>query len=285
MKFKDLYRHICLISLFSVAISAMSAKLVRMENPLVDKTNTAQLFIDAVELTPDSTTVTMHTYCYMGNNINIQPSVKLVHKGKSYSLRCANGIELGKNIDLPVLSDTIFTLSFEPLPIKTKTFDFIVGENESDFKLEGVHTDMTVDSHTPLELLKELPTQKWEKGNAVLKGKILNYQPDEEQTLVTVTPHSALGRLIDKKIGIASVNSEGSFEVIIPLIQSYQACYLNTPVFYGVIQAQAQDIKGKFAVSGYSSYIEIGKDGTIANSGFLHGLENIKKLLDDEIAR
>ncbi len=50
-------------------------------------------------------------------------------------------------------------------------------------------------------------------------------------------------------------------------------------------QSQAQDLKNKFALRGYPSYIVIGKDGSIVFSGSLHGLHNIKKLFDEEIAK
>jgi len=77
----------------------------------------------------------------MDNNIGIQPSVRLVVDGKSYPLRSANGIELDTCIDIPALSDSVFSLSFEPLPMKTKSFDFIEGDGDSVFRLEGIHTD------------------------------------------------------------------------------------------------------------------------------------------------
>ncbi len=271
-----LCRHICLVSLlFFVSVLAMGAKTVKMQNPLVDHTNTAKLFIDAVELTPDSTTVTCHTYCYMGNNIRIQPSVKLVHEGKNYPLRNANGIELGKWIDMPALGDTIFTLSFEPLPIKTKSFDFIEGDGDSDFRLEGIHTDMTFDSQTPIEMLNELPAQKWENGTAVLKGKILNYQPDGELTSVEIYPRSALGRLIDKNIGVAPVNSDGSFEVKLPLFQSYQPCFFTAPGFYGLIYLSPE--KETFVTIDQAqrwSRGHKGTDGSVVFSGANEQLNN-----------
>ncbi|MDE5814451.1 MAG: TlpA family protein disulfide reductase, partial [Muribaculaceae bacterium] len=50
-------------------------------------------------------------------------------------------------------------------------------------------------------------------------------------------------------------------------------------------QAQAQDIKSKFALSGYPSYIVIGKDGSVEYSGFIHGLDNVRKILDEAIAK
>ncbi len=221
--------------LLSIAALPMAAKVKKVENPLVDKTNTAKLFIDAVELSPDSTTLTFHTYNYMSSPISIVPGVKLVHDGKSYQVRNAKGIKLDEKIKIPSLGDTIFTLSFDPIPMKAKTFDFIEGLEDSFFRLEGIHTDKTFDSQTPIDRLNELPTQKWEKGTAVLKGQILNYQPDGEQTMVKVYPRSALGHMIDKNIGVANINTDGSFEVELPVFQSYQPCFFTAPGFYGLI--------------------------------------------------
>ncbi len=275
MKINKVCRQICLGSLLFASFLAMGAKVVKTENPLVDKSNTSKLFVDAVELAPDSTTVTFHTYCYMGNNIRILPSVKLVHDGKNYPLRSANGIELGKWINIPALGDTIFTLSFEPLPIKTKSFDFIEGDGDSDFRLEGIHIDRSVDSQTPIEKLKELPTQKWENGTAVLKGKILNYQTDGEQTSVQVYPRSALGRLIDKNIGVALVNSDGSFEVKLPLFQSYQPCFFTAPGFYGLIYL-SPDKESEVTIDQTQRWSRghHGKDGSVVFTGANEELNN-----------
>ena len=269
------YRHLCLAVLLTATMSATGAKTVKTVNPWVDNTNTAKLFIDAVELTPDSTTVTLHTYSYLGSNINIQPGVKLVHDGKNYPLRSAKGIDLGKRIDIPALGDSIFTLSFEPLPMKTKTFDFVEGDEDNYFKLWGVHTDKSFDSQTPIENLKELPQQKWEKGTAVLKGKIVNYHPSEDNTLVNVYPRSAIGHRIDKNIGVGPVNPDGSFEVELPLFQSYQPCFFTAPGFYGLIYLSPDK----------ESYVTIdqslrnssgfnGKDGSVIFAGANDELNN-----------
>lgn len=275
MKTYNLYRHLCLGLLLSAGLSAMSAKVVRMENPLVDKTNTAKLFIDAVELNPDSTTVTFHTYCYLGSKINIQPSAKLTCGSKHYPLRSAEGIEFGKQIKVPLLGDTIFTVSFDPLPMKTKSFDFIEGDGDNFFRLEGIHTDKTCDSQTPLESVNELPSQKWEKGTTVLKGKILNYQPSEEESLVRVYPRSALGQQLNKNIGVAPVNADGSFEVELPLFQSYQPCFFTAPGFYGLIYL-SPDKESNVTIDQSQRWSRghQGKDGSVVFTGANEELNN-----------
>ncbi len=275
MEIKKFYRLICLASLLSVAITATSAKVVKMVNPLVDQTNTANLFIDAVELTPDSTIINLHTYNYIGRNIRIQPGVKLMQDGKSYPLRSANGIELGKWIDIPALGDSIFTLSFEPLPIKTKTFDFIEGDGDNDFKLEGIHTDKSFDNKTPIDNLNELGLQKWEKGTAVLNGKIMNYDPSGEQTTVTVYPRSALGRQIDKNIGTTTINPDGSFHLEIPLFQTYQPCFFTAPGFYGLIYISPnEETRVTIDPTQRTNRGHSGKDGSVVFTGANNELNN-----------
>ncbi len=275
MQINNILRQICLSSLLFVSVLPMGAKTVKMKNPLVDHTNTPHLFIDTIELAPDSTTVTLHTYSYLGNNITLQPGVTLVHDGKSYPLRSAKGIELGKRMEIPALGDTIFTLSFEPLPMKTKSFDFIEGDGNTDYRLEGVHTDRSFDSQTPIEELNSLPSQKWEKGTAVLKGKILNYQPEDGKTSVQVYPRSALGRPVDKNIGVAPVNPDGSFAVELPLFQSYQPCFFEAPGFYGLIYLSPE--KESFVSIDQSqrwSNGHCGKDGSAVFSGENEELNN-----------
>ncbi len=275
MKINNMFRHICLGSLISISVWAMGAKTVKMKNPLVDCTNTPHLFIDTIELAPDSTTITLHTYSYLGNNITLQPSVKLVYDGKSYPLRSAKGIELGKGMDIPELGDSVFTLSFEPLPMKTKSFDFIEGDGNSDYRLECIHTDKSFDNQTPIEKLNALPSQKWEKGTAVLKGKILNYQPEDGKTSVQVYPRSVLGRPVDKNIGVAPISSDGSFAVELPLFQSYQPCFFEAPGFYGLIYLSPE--KESFVSIDQSqrwSNGYCGKDGSAVFSGENEELNN-----------
>lgn len=51
---------------------------------------------------------------------------------------------------------------------------------------------------------------------------------------------------------------------------------------YRLSQAQMQSVMSRFGFDSYPSYIVIGKNGDISYSGFIHGLDNIKKLLDRE---
>lgn len=269
------HRHLAIISLMIMGLSAYATSSVRIDNPWIDYPNNSQIFIDAVELGTDSTTVTLRNYCFMNTNISIQPTVKLFHDSKSYALRSAKGIELGKRIRVPAFSDTTFTLSFDPLPLNAIVFDFIEGEGEYDFRLKGVHTDKSFDDQMPLEQLNELPQQKWEKGTAVLKGKILNYTPDEEQTMVSVYPRSVLGLQIDGSIGKAPVDSNGTFVVELPLFQSYQPCFFSAPGFYGLIylspdkESSVTIDQAKRRNNGHS-----GEDGSVIFAGANDELNN-----------
>lgn len=275
MRYFKSHRHLAIVAMMLAVFSAWGAGAVKMKNPWIDNPNTSKLFIDAVELGPDSTIVTLRTYCYMNQNINIQPGVKLFHDGKSYDLRSANGIELGKRIKVPAFGDSTFTLSFAPLPIDTKVFDFIEGDGDYDFRLLGVHTDKSFDSQTPLDQLNELPQQKWEKGTAVLKGKIINYQPSDELSSVEVYPRSALGRQIDTSIGSAPVDSDGTFVVELPLFQSYQSCFFKAPGFYGLIYLSPD--KESYVTIDQAQRISnghVGKDGSVMFSGANDELNN-----------
>lgn len=275
MQEKVFTKCIAAVIFIAYAITAIAAKSVKIEMPWVEKPNTGNLFVEAVELTPDSTTVTFRTYCYLWNNINIQPGAHLEHGGNSYAIRSAEGIQLGKKINIPALGDSIFSISFEPLPLDTKTFDFIDGDKGNHFKLIGIHTDKTFAGQMPIDQINVLPEQKWEKGIAVLKGQILNYDQEDEKKSVEVYPRSALGTQIEKKTGVASVNEDGSFTVSIPIYQSYQPCFLTAPGFYGLI----------YLSPGTESYVTIdqsqrwsrgnqGNDGSVTFTGANSELNN-----------
>lgn len=213
----------------------MTAYAHRIEKPLVDKTNTAQLFIDAVELTTDSTVVTLHTYSFLNQNIRLMPTLHLESDGKIYNTRNVQGITLGKQIDVPALADSVFTISFDPLPMDTKTFNFIEGKRRDDFRIEGIHTDKAFDDVAQIEEINLLSPQKWEKGTAILTGKIENYNPSEGKTSVHVYPRCALGRYLDNKVGTTQVDTAGNFSVSVPLYQSNQPCFIDAPGLYGLI--------------------------------------------------
>lgn len=80
-----------------------------------------------------------------------------------------------------------------------------------------------------------LPVPAFERGTATFTGKVMNFDPDGEETMAHVYPRCAMGRSLDDKVGVAPVDSDGTFKVSIELYQTHQPCFVDIPGFYGVV--------------------------------------------------
>ena len=88
----------------------------------------------------DTATI-VHFYAYYIPKYWIQVSVnaKLVdEQGASYTLQKADGITPGEHFFLPESGVAEFSLTFKPLPLKTKSFNFTEGTAKNDWQINGV---------------------------------------------------------------------------------------------------------------------------------------------------
>lgn len=114
-------------------------KVKIVDYPSVTSTNTEMLEIKQVELTDSATVIRLKAYQIPKNWIRLSPDTRLVGEGgSSYTIKKTEGITLGKEFYMPESGEAEFSITFEPLPLKSKSFDFMEGTAAGDWQINGV---------------------------------------------------------------------------------------------------------------------------------------------------
>ncbi|MDE5566813.1 MAG: TlpA family protein disulfide reductase [Muribaculaceae bacterium] len=184
---KKLFLHIALIFCAVIACVSCGDKPRTVEYPLISAGNTTTLDVVSVDLNDSTTVLGVNAYYRPGYWIRIASDSRLEADGKSYALISADGIELDKEVYMPESGKMDFALTFEPLPLSTKKFDFIEGDDEGAFKLWDIdltrNTPPAYPDGLPAALKKEpagvtLTDPVFEIGETTLNIHLLNNRPD-----------------------------------------------------------------------------------------------------------
>ena len=107
--------------------------------PTSESTNTDILEVKQVELTDTATIVHFNAYYIPKYWIQVSKNTQLVdEKGASYTLQKADGITPGEHFFLPESGEAEFSLTFKPLPLETKLFNFTEGTAQNDWQINGI---------------------------------------------------------------------------------------------------------------------------------------------------
>ena len=158
-----------------------------VEFPAVDAPNTTSAIIEKVELTDSVTNVHIRGYHRPKWWIRIVPETYLIADGKKYEIIGSEGIELGKELYMPADGDSLFTLKFAPLPLRTKSFDLIEGDEEGSWRFVGINLtekpstpyDNGLPKHVKItpETTAEIPEFSYEIGESTINVHYLGYNP------------------------------------------------------------------------------------------------------------
>ncbi len=214
-----------LLALVSMAGQARKTVVVWEETSMVFTTY-RYFQIKKVELSKQQTKL-FCTYLE-GAKFRISKDCYLQSDGKKYPVVSADSIVLGEFQTLTGSDEPIFVLSFTPLPMKTKEFDFIEGMGDNDFKVFGVHDKNVPLSVTPIpeefraDYAEEdqLPELRYSKERATIRFKTINLRKGMKQDIEVQyldlknpnlnTPTRATTKII-------SLNEAGEAEVSLPL--------------------------------------------------------------------
>lgn len=107
--------------------------------PTSESTNTDILEVKQVELTDTATIVHFNAYYIPKYWIRVSKNAQLVDEmGASYTLQKADGITPGEHFFLPESGEAEFSLTFKPLPLETKLFNFTEGTAQNDWQINGI---------------------------------------------------------------------------------------------------------------------------------------------------
>ena len=109
-----------------------------VEYPLIGQVSTNTIDISRVELADSATILTVDARYQPHSWIRISPQTTLKSGGKSYALVSGEGIVPGEEFWMPDSGKASFRLVFEPLPLGAKSFDFVEGNSQGDFRLLDV---------------------------------------------------------------------------------------------------------------------------------------------------
>ena len=135
-------------------------------------------------------------------------------------IRNAEGVELDSLFWMPESGKASFQLQFEPLPLNTKSFNYNEDGSEDSFKIWGIDL---VNKRPQLPRISRKYTKRqkeetdfhlrWEKGNAIVSGKLLGYLPETlKWTMKYANPITGQ----EKNIPV-EINNEGYFVVEVPI--------------------------------------------------------------------
>ncbi|HJA83504.1 MAG TPA: hypothetical protein H9785_06020 [Candidatus Bacteroides intestinavium] len=109
-----------------------------VENPLIETANSLTLDITRVELTDTATWLQVDAY-RAKDWIRITSDACLQAEGQTYALTGTQDITPDSDFWMPASGKATFHLRFEPLPLRTRSFDFIQkAEGKDCFKLFGI---------------------------------------------------------------------------------------------------------------------------------------------------
>ena len=158
-----------------------------VENPLIETANTMTLDISRVELTDTATILTVDAYFNPHMWIRIDSRTYLRADGRKYAMTRAEGITPDSLFWMPESGEATFRLTFQPLPLRTKSFDFIESDCEECFKLFGIDltgkTEYEAPQGIPAEALAingnaPMPAPIFQIGETTVDLHLLNYRKE-----------------------------------------------------------------------------------------------------------
>ena len=177
-------KYITILLALVAMTSQAKVKTIVWKNPAKALNRADFLLIDKVELTKQETRLYARYYYMPGYWFSIAKESYLQSGGKTYPVVSADSITLGERFTLGDKGEQEFVLHFEPLPMKTKEFDFLEGLRDGDFKVFGIHDSTYTMPAAPVpaeyradyaeeDQLEEL---KYSEEPAVVRFKALNYR-------------------------------------------------------------------------------------------------------------
>ena len=104
-------------AIFCIACSSPQEKIV--EFPLADLSNTTTVFVSKVALTDSATVLSVEARYIPHYWIRISSDSYLMADGRKYLMTGADGIKPDENFWMPESGKASFSLTFEPLPLRT----------------------------------------------------------------------------------------------------------------------------------------------------------------------
>ena len=207
-----------LCGLFALVAPTSAKRIVKAPEALgCLNVSNGDLMVREVVFADTATTVRFTLDYPAGNNFRILDTCYLQDEdGARYPLRSAEGLAVNTWVTSPAGRTTDFTLHFEPLPKRTRVFDFIENDGRGAFMVLGIH-----DRKHKLRLptMEELaganaytaPADWFTTDSVTLRGRIEGYSPEVGfPTQLELSYTSVFDK--DELVMVADIRPDGTFE-------------------------------------------------------------------------
>ena len=207
-----------LCGLFALVAPTSAKRIVKAPEALgCLNVSNGDLMVREVVFADTATTVRFTLDYPSGNNFRILDTCYLQDEdGARYPLRSAEGLSVNTWVTSPAGRTTDFTLHFEPLPKRTRVFDFIENDGRGAFMVLGIH-----DRKHKLRLptMEELaganaytaPADWFTTDSVTLRGRIEGYSPEAGfPTQLELSYTSVFDK--DELVMVADIRPDGTFE-------------------------------------------------------------------------
>ena len=252
-----------------------------VENPLIESANSMTLDIAKVELTDTATVVHVDAYFRPHYWIRIDSKTYLRAEGKNYALTDAQGITPDSLFWMPESGEASFVLSFQPLPKRTKSFDFIESDCADCFKLFGIDLTGKKSYDTPEGIPAEalqidgnatMPAPVFKSGETTVEVHLLHHRKElgKEQAMYVNTltgGQEEYTAAIDSVTGVVTFkfSQYGLAEALFPMAGSVLLAPGEHVTVYIDQRFSGQRIVASRKGSEIQSFRTLYADGTYAN--------------------
>ena len=207
-----------LCGLFALVAPTSAKRIVKGPEALgCLNVSNGDLMVREVVFADTATTVRFTLDYPAGNNFRILDTCYLQDEdGARYPLRSAEGLAVNTWVTSPAGRTTDFTLHFEPLPKRTRVFDFIENDGRGAFMVLGIH-----DRKHKLRLptMEELaganaytaPADWFTTDSVTLRGRIEGYSPEAGFPAQLELSYTSVFDK-DELVLVADIRPDGTFE-------------------------------------------------------------------------
>ena len=256
------------------------------------------LEITRVEFAKDDTRIMMRVALRPEEWVKFTSDTYLLADGKRYALKRCDGMELDKEVYLTENGQANLVFHFEPLPKKTKRFDFIEGDGPGAFRILGIESAATRAEQLFPSNWRNTQTGEWEIGFyedfAIYDCRFWNYkerlQKGDKYTIVLENEGKEIRVNVDKckngKRQLTIDGSEGEYNIITSITlpdyptkdtrTSFKDTHYQTDTvtFIGWLKDMPEGMKKKgneYKVNHYDIFI-YGMNAIISNYGKMDSL-------------
>ena len=268
------------LSLWCCALPAVARRGGGFSQPEWLGSSTELVRITKVEFTDTATIVSFHERYKPGWWIQMaKEAVLRGEDGREYKALRGEGIVLGEHYVTPPSGEGEFKVLFEPMPRKTRFFDFIEGNMSGAFNIYGVHEEgkgpEVPEGQAPFVMTPELERQFFAADSACVRGRIEGYSRSQGYSTMLFNRTEAM---TDERLPLAvEVREDGTFEF------RFWASHPQE----GTLMIEGKDAKrfvNFYAVPGQATGIVVRADGSVSYAAVPSGPFGCKSLLESGVS-